>query len=109
MDFDYNEKKWKRLAAKAMKRDGYRCQLSKRYGKQVQAEVVHHIYPVDTYPEFAYALWNLIALSRAQHNRLHDRATNRLTAEGLALLRRTRPPAQRAAGEGAGTTAQRQL
>ena len=89
--FDYKGKRWRDLAARAMRRDGYMCQLSKRYGKQVPAELVHHIYPVDEYPEYAYCLWNLISLSRAVHNTLHDRSTNKLTAEGIALMRRTKP------------------
>ena len=91
-NFCYTGARWKALAAKAMRRDGYMCQLSKRYGKQVQAEVVHHIYPVDEYPEYAYCLWNLISLSRAAHNRLHDRNTDKLTAEGVVLMRRTKKP-----------------
>lgn len=74
-----------------MRRDGYRCQISKRYGKAVPAEVVHHIYPVDEYPEYAYSPWNLISLSRQAHNRLHDRVTGALTEEGILLLRRTVP------------------
>ena len=88
---DYYSKKWKYLAAKAMRRDGYMCQIYKRYGKRVPAEVVHHIYPVDEYPEYAYCLWNLISLSRAAHNKLHDRESNTLTPEGVALMRRTKP------------------
>ena len=75
-----------------MRRDGYRCQISKRYGKAVPAEVVHHIYPVDEYPEYAYSPWNLISLSRRAHNRLHDRVTGELTEEGILLLRRTVVP-----------------
>ena len=90
--FDYNSPRWKRLAGAVMRRDGYMCQLSKRYGKRVPAEVVHHIYPVDEYPEYAYEPWNLIALSRKMHNTLHDRNTDVLTAEGGALKRRTPPP-----------------
>lgn len=86
--FDYNSLKWKRLARMVMRRDGYMCQLSKRYGKAVPAEVVHHIFPVDEYPEYAYEPWNLIALSRKMHNTLHDRNTDALTAEGVALMRR---------------------
>lgn len=80
------------MATKAMRRDGFMCQIAKRYGKCVPAEVVHHIYPADEYPEYAYELWNLVALSRAQHNRLHDRNTGKLTEEGIALQRRTRRP-----------------
>ena len=90
-NFSYKTKKWNRVAAIAMRRDGYMCQISKRYGKHVPAEMVHHIYPVDEYPEYAYCLWNLVSLSRAMHNTLHDRNTDKLTAEGVALMRRTKP------------------
>ena len=90
--FDYKSQQWRRVSAKAMRRDGYQCQLSRRYGKAVSAELVHHIYPVDEYPEYGYCLWNLISLSRAVHNTLHDRTTNQLTDKGLALMRRTRIP-----------------
>ena len=75
-----------------MRNAGYKCQIAKRYGKNVPAEVVHHIYPVDEYPEYAYCAWNLIALSRAAHNTLHDRNTDKLTAAGIALQRRTKIP-----------------
>ena len=90
--FKYKDKRWRDLAARAMRRDGYMCQLSKRYGKQVPAELVHHIYPVDEYPEYGYYLWNLISLSNAEHNKLHDRDTGELTAAGVALMRRTKIP-----------------
>ena len=89
--FSYKCKRWRDLAEKAMRRDGYKCQMSARYGKNVDAEMVHHIYPVDEYPEYGYCLWNLISLSNVEHNKLHDRVTRRLTADGLALMRRTKP------------------
>lgn len=92
MTFNYRSKRWERLSAAAMRRDGYRCQLSKRYGKAVQAEVVHHIYPADEYPEYSYQLWNLISLSREMHNTLHDRTRGVLTEAGVALMRRTKIP-----------------
>lgn len=90
--FDYKARRWERLRAQVMRRDGYRCQLSKRFGKSVPADLVHHIYPVDEFPEYAFAPWNLIAVSRAAHNKLHDRDSDKLTAEGVALMRRTIPP-----------------
>lgn len=90
--FDYKARRWERLRAQVLRRDGYRCQLSKRYGKSVPAELVHHIYPVDEFPEYAFEPWNLIAVSRAAHNKLHDRDSDKLTAEGVALMRRTVPP-----------------
>lgn len=90
--FDYKARRWERLRAQVMRRDGYRCQLSKRYGKAVPADLVHHIYPVDEFPEYAFEPWNLVAVSRAAHNKLHDRDSDKLTAEGIALMRRTIPP-----------------
>lgn len=88
---DYKSKRWKALSAKAMRRDGYKCQIAARYGRSEVAEIVHHIYPVEEYPEYGYCLWNLISLSRAAHNKLHDRERNTLTPEGVALMRRTKP------------------
>lgn len=92
MVFDYKSPAWVRLSKTIMRRDGYKCQIAKRYGKNVPAELVHHIYPADEYPEYAMQPWNLIALSRAEHNALHDRVSGALTAKGAALMRRTTPP-----------------
>lgn len=88
MDF-YETKKWISLRESILRRDKYICQLSKRYGKLQQAEIVHHIFPRSEHPEYAYEPWNLISLTRAAHNRLHDRNTDELTEEGAELLRRT--------------------
>ena len=90
--FNYKSRRWKQLAQRAMWRDGYICQISKRYGKAVSAEVVHHIYPVEHYPQYAYCLWNLISLSASMHNTLHDRVTHELTARGISLMRKTKIP-----------------
>ncbi len=91
----YQSRRWKRLRKSALRRDGYRCQESARYGKDAEAQVVHHIYPVEDYPQYAYCLWNLISLSKKRHNEMHDRTTNRLTAAGIALQRRTKIPSCR--------------
>lgn len=68
------------------------CQLSKRYGKRVDANVVHHIWPVEDYPQYAWCNWNLIAVCETEHNKLHDRITNKLTRYGEELRQRTIPP-----------------
>lgn len=86
----YKSKRWQKLRAKVMRRDGYQCQESKRYGKNVPAEMVHHIFPREDYPEYEWCAWNLISLSNAEHNKLHDRETNALTRRGMDLLDRTR-------------------
>ncbi len=85
----YDETKWKNKRVSILRRDAYQDQVLKRYGKLVQAEIVHHIFPVEEYPEFAYEDWNLISVSVSTHNKLHDRITNELTEAGIELLRRT--------------------
>lgn len=84
----YTSTKWLHLREKILRRDGYMCQLSKRYGKYQQAEVVHHIFPRDEFPEFQYEPWNLISLTVAMHHTLHDRTNGQLSVEGVKLLRK---------------------
>lgn len=86
----YTDPRWTRKRAKILHRDKYLCQESKRFGKKVSATIVHHIFPREDYPEFEWCDWNLISLSMAEHNRMHDRDTNELTAKGLELLDRTK-------------------
>lgn len=85
----YKSKRWKKLRAKVLARDGYQCQESKRYGKAIPANTVHHIFPMSEYPQYRWESWNLISLSADAHNKMHDRNTNALTDAGLDLMRRT--------------------
>ena len=85
----YQTAKWKRLRLAILQRDGWQCQESKRYGKRVEADTVHHIFPREEFPEYRYAAWNLISLAGDVHNQMHDRNTNALTDKGIDLLRRT--------------------
>ena len=51
--FDYNSLKWKRTARMVMRRDGYMCQLSKRYGAGANILVQKNTYTgVIHYQEF---------------------------------------------------------
>ena len=92
MNFDYNSARWARLRASVLREAGYRCQYMRRYGKRVEATHVHHIWPVEDFPEFAWCRWNLIALSLDAHNMMHDHVNGRLTAAGESLRRKTIPP-----------------
>jgi 5-methylcytosine-specific restriction endonuclease McrA len=85
----YRSTRWKKLREKILKRDNYQCQLSRRYGKLVQANTVHHIFPREKYPQYEYMPWNLISLCNKEHNKIHDRNTDDLTEYGKELLRRT--------------------
>ena len=94
MGFDYSRKnkRWRRLRKQVLKAAGYRCQFFRRFGKRVEATHVHHIWPAEDWPEYAYEPWNLIALSLEAHNMMHDRNTGKLTPLGEALRLRTIPP-----------------
>lgn len=93
---DYNSKRWQRLRAKILKRDNYMCQYSKRYGRRIPATMVHHIFPVELFPEYQWCEWNLISLSNEAHNMMHDRDSHELTDIGLKLqdnlIRKGLPP-----------------
>jgi len=92
MGFNYNSKRWHRLRERVLRKAGHRCQYAKRFGRREEATHVHHIWPAEDYPEYAWCEWNLIALSLASHNAMHDRTTGRLSPIGDALRRRTIPP-----------------
>lgn len=85
---DYGSERWKKKRESILKRDGYQCQVSKRYGKMIPAKVVHHVFPSEDYPEYEWQNWNLISISQGVHNSLHDRITGKLTPDGIALLKR---------------------
>lgn len=85
----YKSSAWKLARARALRRDGYICQLNKRYGKAIEAQVVHHILPLEFYPEHRLKPWNLISLSTAAHESLHNRNEHTLTIEGWRLMEKT--------------------
>lgn len=85
----YKSKRWKKLRERVLQRDGYQCQESKRYGKAVPANTVHHIFPMADYPQYRWESWNLISLCNEVHNQLHDRNTDELTDKGRELMERT--------------------
>ena len=86
----YKDKKWQRKRLYILRRDGYKCQDAKRYGQYAEATTVHHCFPVEEYPELAYTDWNLISLSSANHNKCHDRNTNKITEYGMYWQRKRR-------------------
>ena len=85
---NYKSKRWKKMRASVLKRDGYQDRELARYGKNVPANTVHHIFPVETYPQYQWAPWNMVSVSSKTHNELHDRNTGALTDKGMELLQR---------------------
>lgn len=86
----YKTKAWKRKRLRVLRRDEYLCQESARYGKTVPATTVHHIYPVEQYPELALVDWNLVSLCDEKHNAMHDRNSGELTELGKQWQNRRR-------------------
>lgn len=86
MDF-YHSKKWEHMRKSILRRDEYKCKWCRRYGKNTEASHVHHILPYEYYPEYSMERWNLISLCQSCHNKMHDRDTHELSAEGERLAR----------------------
>lgn len=82
----YKSPEWKRLRARALKRDGYMDQLLLREGKHREADTVHHALPIDRFPEYRLKLWNVISVTRETHEALHNRITGGLSPEGEMLM-----------------------
>ncbi len=67
----YHNPKWIHKRDMILRRDGYRCQRCKRYGRIRQATTVHHILHLEDRPDLAYDPANLISVCMACHNALH--------------------------------------
>lgn len=87
-NIDYQNKKWKKLRAKVLRRDEYICRECKRYGKTTEATTVHHVKPATKHPELIYNMDNLYSCCANCHNSFHDRNTDELTAKGMQLVER---------------------
>lgn len=88
---DYGGSRWKKKRKYILRLDGYKCKIAAMYGRTEEATIVHHIYPAELYPEYAWCDWNLISVSMASHNKLENRTTKELTELGRRLMERTIP------------------
>jgi 5-methylcytosine-specific restriction enzyme A len=67
----YNTKAWKDKRAYILKRDGYLCQECKKYGKNVEARLVHHIIEIEEEYSLRLKNSNLVSVCHACHNKQH--------------------------------------
>ena len=90
----YKTWRWVRLRDKILRRDGYMSREARRYGRAEEATVVHHCWPAEEYPEFAWEPWNLISVTQEEHRAFHT-ADGGLTPLGASWQARCRPPRPR--------------
>ena len=67
----YKSKAWEHKRAAILRRDGYRCRECRRYGRNREAQTVHHIVHLEDDPSLAMDNSNLISLCNACHNKAH--------------------------------------
>lgn len=87
----YKTNRWKNKRKVILKRDDYKCQECKRYGKNTPATTVHHIIPLEQMPDLKLNSLNLISLCQECHNKMHDRITDELTELGRKWVERVSP------------------
>lgn len=86
----YNTRRWRdHIRPAVLARDGYMDQLELRLGRHVPADTIHHIFPVDRYPKYKWCTWNMISLSRKNHEAMHLRKGGELSDAGRKLMEET--------------------
>lgn len=88
---DYQSYKWQKKSKHILKLDRGQDRVAALFGKNLEATIVHHIYPAKEYPEYAWSDWNLISVSVRTHNKLENRKTGELSELGLWLKSITKP------------------
>ncbi|GAA2715913.1 HNH endonuclease [Aeromicrobium ponti] len=84
----YRSIKWKSKREKILRRDEYLCRECKRYGKSTTATVIHHVFPLEHFPQYSMKSSNLYSCCNTCHNSFHDRDSHELTEKGKQLLER---------------------
>jgi 5-methylcytosine-specific restriction endonuclease McrA len=67
----YKSKQWRNKREYILKRDGYLCLECKKYGRNKEARIVHHIKELDDFPELKLKNNNLVSVCASCHNKLH--------------------------------------
>ena len=81
----YKTRRWINKRITILKRDQYQCQECKRYGKNTEAQTVHHANPLRERPDIWLESWNLVSLCNKCHEKMHDRTSDELTELGERL------------------------
>ena len=86
----YKTKRWIKKRGIILRRDEYLCRHCKRFGNRTPATLVHHIFPLNDYPQYAFNTDNLLSVCNKCHEKFHDRITDVLTATGQEWVERMR-------------------
>ena len=82
--------KWREKSQKVLRRDNYLDQyVLQKENRAIPADMVHHILPRESFPQYAMEDWNLIAVSRSTHNKILHTIKGKLTRAGKALMYET--------------------
>lgn len=72
----YDSRAWRKLRREVLRDDNYECQICKAKHKHTRAEIVHHQYHLDEYPQYGLMKYvyvdgewrrNLISVCRGCH------------------------------------------
>jgi 5-methylcytosine-specific restriction enzyme A len=67
----HKTKRWQKKRQYILHRDGYLCLECKKYGKNTDAKIVHHVLDVNEFPELRMKDNNLVSLCASCHNKQH--------------------------------------
>ena len=82
--------KWREKSQKVLRRDNYLDQyILQNENRVIPADMVHHILPRESFPQYAMEDWNLIAVSRRTHNKILHTIKGKLTRAGKSLMYET--------------------
>lgn len=83
----YKSRRWELLRSAILRRDGYMCQYCKMNNKRTNATCVHHVFPLQSYPQYALEHWNLMSLCDNCHDEMHNHFTGELSKKGTIIMR----------------------
>jgi 5-methylcytosine-specific restriction protein A len=67
----YKSKAWRNKREYILKRDGYMCQECRKYGKNTEAKIVHHIIELEDDWTQRLKNNNLVSVCASCHNKQH--------------------------------------
>src|SRR5690554_2336937 len=69
----YATKAWKQIRLERLSKDNYLCQRCKKKGLITAGTTVHHVKPLEDYPELALDINNLTSLCNTCHEQIEKR------------------------------------